>query len=115
MTLPANIRTNTLLTFPAQVTGGGPIAVSKINGIWTILMSFAGLQQQFPVGGALTTDQILIWDSVAKTFFYVPMSYFATGGSAAAAQQRSITGAGNLPLDQVGQPKDQFLNLNCSA
>ena len=29
MTLPANVRTNTLLPFPSQIMGLGPIAIGK--------------------------------------------------------------------------------------
>jgi hypothetical protein len=46
MSLPASIRINPQVPFPALVTGSGLVAVSKNNGIWTISLNFTALAQQ---------------------------------------------------------------------
>ena len=108
MTLPANIRVNTLLPFPALVTGSGPISVTKVNGIWTINYAIENIPPGNPVGVQLNNDYLLVWDSVAQTFFTVPMSFFGTAGTT--QKQRSITSGPVI----IG-PSDQILNLNLSS
>ena len=83
MGLPPNIRIQVPTPFPSLVTGSGPITVSKMNGIWQIGYSVAGINvQPIPPAGNQPTDYVLVWDSVAKTFFQVPLSTLtATGGA----------------------------------
>ena len=108
MTLPPNIRVNTSVPFPALVIGNGPISVSKVNGIWTVAYSIAGIAPGIPSGPQLATDHILVWDSVAQTFLRVPLSFFSTGGRT--QNQRSVTTG---PV--IISPADQILNLNLGA
>jgi hypothetical protein len=62
MALPANIRVNLAVPFPAMVQGGGGIGVTKVNGVWTIsliagqlvsVMNAAGFLPSFSGTGLL--------------------------------------------------------------
>ncbi len=101
-TLPANIRINIAAPFPALVKGSAPVTISKSNGIWTIGLSTALLGQQNPPLPNYPTDFLLVYDSIAKTQFFVSLSQLLT------PSQRSITAAGNLPI----VTNDQQLNIN---
>lgn len=111
MTLPANIRVNTLLPFPSLVTGTGPVTVSKVNGIWKVGLNFTQLAQQNPAGAQLNNDLLLVYDPVVQTFFTVPMSFFSSASGTAAIKQRSISSSGDLPI----VASDQQLNCNLSS
>jgi len=74
MTLPASIRVNTSVPFPALVTGTGPITISKKNGIWTVGFSFSSFGIQIPTSTQLPTDFVLIYDSIAQTYFQVSLT-----------------------------------------
>jgi hypothetical protein len=111
MTLPANIRTNILVPFPAQVTGAAFLNVAKVNGIWTITPSYGNLAVQAPVGGQLFTDFVVVWDSIAGTYFRLPLSFFSVGGTGGSSPvQRAITAG---PVTIVAT--DQYLNLNLGS
>lgn len=107
MALPPNIRINTQFPFPALVTGSAPIVISKANGIWRVSFSIANLGTQVPLITAYPTDYVLIWDSIANTFFRVTLSSFGLGG---ARTQRSVTAS---PI--VVAAGDQILNVNIAA
>jgi hypothetical protein len=104
MTLPANIRVNTQVPFPALVTGSGPITVTKKGAIW--ILGFAaqllGLQNP-PLN--LANDQALVWDPIAKQLILTPLAGLIISSTRA---QRSIANAGNLPI--VGA--DAILNFS---
>ena len=53
MTLPANLRSNWRVPFPALVMAGAGIVITKLNGIWTISLAAAS------GGGALRTNTFL--------------------------------------------------------
>jgi hypothetical protein len=106
MTLPANIRVNLAAPFPALVKGSGPVSVAKANGIWTIGLGFTQLGVQIPPSAKYPTDYLLVWDSIAETFFTVPLSNLVSGNRI----QRSVT-AGPV----VVAPTDQILNLNLGS
>jgi len=106
MALPANIRVNVKAPFPALVYGTGPITVMKTNGIWTIGFSIASFPVQTPPLTNYAADFVFVWDSVAQAFFQMPIGVFV--GLAGVQLQRSITGAGNLPI----QAGDRILNIN---
>lgn len=74
MTLPANIRINTAVPFPALVQSNGPITISKNNGIWTIGFTITTFGSQVPLVGNYPTDFLLAWDDVNKTFFKVSIT-----------------------------------------
>jgi hypothetical protein len=109
MTLPANIRINTSLPFPALAKGSGPVVVSKVNGVWTIGLSFAVVGQQLPPPANFPTDYLLVYDSIANTFFKMSLSALATFG--AGRTQRSITSSGQLPIIAG----DGILNINAAS
>jgi hypothetical protein len=106
MTLPANIRVNLTAPFPALVQGIGPISVAKANGIWTIGLGVTQLIVQVPPAGNFPTDYLLVWDSVAKTFFTASLSSLISGNRV----QRSIT-TGPVVVTST----DQILNLNLGS
>ena len=113
MTLPANLKINVGAQFPALVQGIGPIGVTKKNGIWTITLSAAGLQQETPAGPQVVNDLLLVFDPIVGNWFTIPLSFFSTsgGGTETGPIQRSITSVGQLPILAT----DQQLNLNLSA
>lgn len=113
MTLPANIRVNTAVPFPALVQSNGPITISKNNGIWTIGFTITTFGAQVPLVGNYPTDFLMGYDTVNKTFFSVSItsliaSLAITTGSA--RLQRSVTAT---PI--VVQTTDQIINCNISS
>ena len=84
--------------------GLGPIAIGKSSGIWTISMSFTGLQQQNPSALQMGTDYVLVWDSILGDFFIYPLAQVV------ARVQRSVI-AGPVTI----LPTDQQLNLNLTS
>ena len=103
MALPANIRVNTSAPFPSLVTASGPITLAKANGIWKIGFSIAMLGVENVPNPA--TTYLLLFDSIAGNFFKIPLASLPITG---ARVQRSITGAGSLPIAST----DQILNVN---
>lgn len=73
MMLPANIRVNATVPFPATVKGGGVVSVVKLNNIWTIALNFAALGlSQSVVDPA--NSYVLVWNAVTGAFALVPLS-----------------------------------------
>jgi hypothetical protein len=105
--LPANIRVNTQAPFPALVKASAPVTIAKANGIWTVGFSVGGLGVQVPPFVNYPTDYTFAYDSIAKTFFLMPLS----GNAGGSRVQRSIAGAGPVALLST----DQILNLNLTA
>jgi len=105
MTLPANVRVNTQVPFPSLVTGTAPLTIGKANGVWSLGVSFAIVGIGTPPVANYATDYILVYDSVAKTFFRMALSAF--GG---ARPQRLVT-AGPV----VFLAGDQIVNLKLGA
>lgn len=113
MTLPANIRVNTAVPFPALVLGSGPVTVSKNNGIWTLGFTISAFGSQVPLAGNYPTDFVLAWDAVNQTFFKVSItnlisSLAITTGSA--RNQRTTTAT---PI--VVGSTDQIISCNISS
>ena len=113
MTLPANIRVNTAVPFPALVQPSGPITISKNNGIWTIGFTIAAFGTQVPLVGNYPTDFLLAWDAVNLTFFKVSItnllsSIAITSGSARTQRTTTIT-----PIVVAGT--DQIISCNISS
>jgi hypothetical protein len=79
MSMPANIRISAQFPFPATTKGTTPIAVTKANGIWSVALPLDALATQLPSGGSLTTDYLLVWDSLTGTYFKMPVSNVPTG------------------------------------
>lgn len=113
MTLPASIRVNTRVPFPSLIYGSAPVTISKVNGIWTIGFSVDALGAQVPAAPSYPTDFVLMWDSVAKTYFKVSItsliaSLAITTGSA--RNQRTTTAT---PIVVAGT--DQIISTKISS
>lgn len=113
MGIPANIRVNVSVPFPARVVGSGGIQVTKVNGVWTIIPNFAALAA---LGGIPTPSTTFTWvyDSVAKTFAKIAIDVLiasvANGGNGIAFTQAlaggvadADPGAGNLVFNNAAQ------------
>ena len=105
MTLPANLRINVPAPFPATVKGTAGIGISRANGIWTVGLAYTQFGVQVPPAANYPTDYVLVWDSVAQTFFTVPLSDLGGAG-----MQRSVT---DFPV--VINSTDQILHLNLTT
>jgi hypothetical protein len=77
--MPANVRISAQFPFPSGVAGTTPIAITKANGIWSVALPLDALATQNPSGGSLTTDYVLVWDSLTGTYFKMPISNVPTG------------------------------------
>jgi len=102
MTLPASIRVNTAAPFPSLVTSTAPVTIRKVNGIWTIGFSSASLAVMSPPAGNYPTDYVLVYDSIAGTFFNVSISQIIAAAAAAittvAPPPTIVTAAGNYTV-----------------
>ena len=108
MTLPANIRVNVGAPFPALVKGGGGLSIQKANGVWTLGLGYPQLGiQALPVLTNFATDYVAVYDSIAQTYFLLPLSATGIGGGRA---QRAVTG-GPVTINFT----DQILHLNLTA
>jgi hypothetical protein len=105
MAMPANIRVSARFPFPALVTGAAPITVTKLNGVWTIGFTIAGLAAQTPPIGNYPTDYLLVYDAVAQSYFRMSLA-----AALAARVQRSVIAS---PI--VIASNDQILNCNIAA
>jgi hypothetical protein len=108
MTLPANIRVNVGAPFPALVKGSAGLSIQKANGVWTLGLGYPNLGVQAePPPANFATDYVAVYDSVAQTYFLLPLSSVGIGGE---RRQRSVT-AGPVSIN----PADQILHLNLTA
>lgn len=69
MALPLTVRVNAPISFPGQVLGSGPVTIAKLNGVYTLGLSVAGLVDQLPPAGNLATDFVPVFDAVQNTWF----------------------------------------------
>jgi hypothetical protein len=98
MTLPANVRVNAGAPFPATVKGGGIIAVTKVNGIWTIAVNFAAIVQLQAIPDPANT-YVLTWNALTGVPAMVPLNV-----AFASKVVKVLTAAGPyaaLPTDEV--------------
>jgi len=102
MTLPASIRVNLSVPFPALVQGSGPIAITKQNGIWTVSLGFGSFPQSQSVPFPATT-YTLVWDSSSGVFYLIPISQVASN-------KVVKTLAAGSPY--AAQPTDEVLLIN---
>lgn len=107
LSLPANIRVNASFPFPALVVGAGAIAITKQNGIWTVSFNAGALGISIPNVSQLSTDYVVVYDSVAKQNVRVPLSAFNV---ASALPQRSVTAT---PI--IVAANDQIINYNVNS
>jgi len=112
MTLPASIRVNTLLPFPAQITGNGPIAITKFNGIWTIVYNPDNLATMTPPPGDFFVDTIVVHNSSTGINFKMTLNDLVAAVTPVTAtlNQRLITAGPATTL-----PTDRIINCNCAA
>jgi hypothetical protein len=113
MTLPANVRANTGVPFPALVLPSGPITLAKNNGVWTIGFTINAFGSQVPLVGNYPTDFLLAWDSVNQTFFKVSITNLIstlaiTTGVARVQRTTTVT-----PIVVSGT--DQIISCNISS
>jgi hypothetical protein len=106
MTLPANVRINTAVPFPALVLPSGPITLAKNNGVWTIGFTINAFGSQVPLVGNYPTDFLLAWDAVNQTFFKVSITNLISSlnilsGSARAQRTTTATPIVVGALDQI--------------
>lgn len=109
MTLPANIRVNTAAPFPAIVKGSGVIAINKVNGIWTVGLSFGGLAQNQNVADPVNS-YFLVWNALTGVF-----SLTSLGGVQASKIVKILTGAGALASPYAALPADDVLIVKQGA
>jgi len=78
VTLVPNFRVNVGVPFPATVSGGGPVSISKQNGVWTVnLVPFTQLTA-LPSGFDPTSKFLLLYDNVAGSFAQTNVSGLIT-------------------------------------
>lgn len=109
MGLPPNVRVNAQLPFPAMVTGGAGIAISKNNGIWQVSFSINGFGSQNPPSGNFATDFLLGYDAIAQTFFKVSIANLIAVTTSIRLQRRVTA----TPI--IVSATDQILNCNISS
>lgn len=73
MTLPANIRVNIGAPFPSLVKGGGLVAISKKNGIWTVSINFGGVAIT-PVVPDPANTYVPAWNALTGVVSMVPIA-----------------------------------------
>jgi hypothetical protein len=91
MTLPANIRINTSVPFPALVFGTGPITVTKTNGIWTLGYSILAFGTQIPPSINYPTDYLLGYDSTSNAYFKISISSLISAVNPGAVRAQRYT------------------------
>jgi hypothetical protein len=74
----ARVRVNTQVPFPAMVTGSGPVTLGKSNGVWTIGLATAQLQQKAPPAANNATNFLIAYDAVAGAFFSISFADLKT-------------------------------------
>jgi Ca2+/Na+ antiporter len=98
MSLPANIRINMGAPFPALVKGSAPIAISKVAGIWNVLLSYLGFAPANAVPNP-ASSVVLVQDQLTGVFYALPLSQVF-----ASKVVKTLTAAGPyaaLPTDEV--------------
>ena len=107
MPLPANVRINLNVPFPALVTSTGPIGLSKLNGVWNVFWNPSVLGISIPPAANLATDYVVVYDSVAKTNILVSLQNL----NGLSRPQRLIQSIADLPVIA----SDYQLNFKLSA
>lgn len=74
--LPYSIRVNVNAPFPARVSGSAGILVTKQNGIWTISLNYAGIQQAGSVADP-ANNFVLVWNALTGVFTAIPIGAIA--------------------------------------
>jgi hypothetical protein len=109
MAPPARIRINTQVPFPSQVTGSGPVTVTKQNGIWSVGLQVANLAQM-PANTDPTKAQVLLWNVVLSTWQSTTLAIVAgtaiapTSIAFGASPYTPVQGDSVLYVDTSGGP-----------
>ena len=98
MSLPAALRVNANLNFPATVRGSGPVTIAKANGIWTVGFTIAQLAPM-PAGDP-ATRLVLIYDLTTQTFMQTTISNLI---ATATSGLRIVTAAGAVVIVATDQ------------
>lgn len=104
MTLPANIRVNVRIPFPALVQGGAFITVAKANGIWTIKPNYQLLAL---APGQTPTQIVAVYDTASGGWNYVTAASLAGsggGGGGGNIAYRTVTAAGAVAVTPTDVP-----------
>lgn len=109
MSLPANIRVNTATPFPSIVKGSGAIAINKVNGIWTVSLSFGGLVQNQNIADPVNS-YFLVWNALTGVFSLVSLNAVQTSKVV-----KFLTGAAGLASPYPALPTDQVLIVKQGA
>lgn len=98
MSLPAALRVNANLNFPATVRGNGPVTIAKADGIWTVGFTIAQLAAM-PAGDP-STRLVLVWDITTSTFMQTTISNLI---ATATSGLRIVTAAGPIVIVSTDQ------------
>lgn len=104
MTALPTLKMRVLPTFPSAVFGSGPVTVTKVAGVYTISFSVMLFSSALPAATDYATDYLLVYDSVAGSFFRMPLINFG---------QRTQRAVVATPIVVSGT--DQILNCNINA
>lgn len=80
MSLPS-VRHNVGAPFPALVKGGGPVKISKQNGIWTVQLTPTGLGPM-PLNANPTLVQVIVFNTQTQTWQVTTLAGLQSGGLA---------------------------------
>jgi hypothetical protein len=92
MTLPANIRVNVGVPFPARVAGAGFISVLKKNGVWTIAPDYPLLAPLAAVSDP-TQNEFVVYNILTGQYLTVTLAQLI---GIATNTYRVITAAGDV-------------------
>ena len=107
MSLPANIRVNVSAPFPSTVKANGPVTITKQKGIWTVGFSVVNIGGM-PGGVNPTTIDILVWNTLTKTFQLTTLASIATFAG-------TKTHISSLNSPYTPQPTDTYLSVDTST
>lgn len=100
MTLPASIRVNASFPFPSLVTGSGPIAVGKQNGIWTVSLNLNAVARVQTVPDPLNTYS-LVFDPITGVFSLLVIGAIVNSGKSVKTLVGAQSPYAPLPSDDV--------------
>jgi hypothetical protein len=95
MAMPANIRVNVQVPFPALVTGIGGIGISKVNGIWTVQPNFGSLTVISSLPNP-TTKEVWIFDPVLGLYNVMTLGAVASSIFTDTSTSSNTIGTGTL-------------------
>lgn len=92
-----NLRVNTRVPFPPQVIGTGGVVISKQMGVWQVSLAFQNLVTEIPLIGNYPNDYIVVYDSVANTYFKMSLVDF-NAITSTIATARLASAAASVPI-----------------